>query len=489
MGEIKQQTLSGVKWTAIERFSIQVATFIIGLIVARILTPDDYGLVGLVGVFFTISNILIDSGFGNALVRKADRTEADYYTAFYSSLSISTVCATLIFFCSPWIASFFKQPILSPMTKWMSIGLVIGQFAMIPSAKMYIELNFKSIAKINFICSVASGLIALIIAYLGGGVWALVWLGLSSTIIRVILSYLYKPYKIILIFSKNSFHQLFGYGSKIAISGLLSSVYNEMTTIVIGKFYSPASLGNYSRGTSMATLPVNIITGIVGKVTFPILAKIQNDDTRLISVYRNYISLIMMAVVFCCLLLAALAKPLILFLLTAKWANAIIFVQIFAFAIVFDPISSLNLNLLQVKGRSDLFLRLEVIKKTIALIILLSAIPFGVIAICISKVIYTQIAIYLNTYYTGKLFGLGYWQQWKDFLPYFGYSAVACVPPLLLSLFCPWPIISLTIGFTSALVIYIIELRICKNAVFMEYVNPILNKLINRFKKQSIPQH
>lgn len=196
-----------------------------------------------------------------------------------------------------------------------------------------------------------------------------------------------------------------------------------------------------------------------------------------------------MAVVFCCLLLAALAKPLILFLLTAKWANAIIFVQIFAFAIVFDPISSLNLNLLQVKGRSDLFLRLEVIKKTIALIILLSAIPFGVIAICISKVIYTQIAIYLNTYYTGKLFGLGYWQQWKDFLPYFGYSAVACVPPLLLSLFCPWPIISLTIGFTSALVIYIIELRICKNAVFMEYVNPILNKLINRFKKQSIPQH
>lgn len=480
MGEIKKQTISGVKWTAIERFSIQIVTFLLGLVVARLLTPSDYGLVGMIGIFFSVSTTLIDSGFGNALVRKPDRTEADYYTAFYFSLGVSVFCAVALSLGSPWIADFFNQPILSSLTKWMSLGLVIGQLGMIPGTKLYVDLDFKTIAKINFICAIVSGLIGLFIAYKGGGVWALVIQGLVSTTLGVMLKWIYKPCKLLFQFSKKSFHQLFGYGSKLAASGLLHTIYSEMTTIVIGKFYSSASLGNYSRGTSMATLPVGIITGIVGKVTFPILAKIQDDDERLIKVYRGYISLIMMGVVFCCLLMAALAKPLILFLLTAKWAKAIIFLQIFAFAIVFDPICSLNLNLLQVKGRSDLFLRLEIIKKIIAMVILFAAIPFGVVAICISKVIYTQVAVYLNTYYTGKLFGLGYWKQWHDFLPYFGYSTIACVPAAILAYLCPWHIISLIVGGLSAVVIYIFLLRKIKDTVFMEHVNPVLKNYLSR---------
>lgn len=484
MGEIKNQTLNGVKWTAIERISIQFVTFFIGLIVARLLTPSDYGLVGMISIFFTISNVLIDSGFGNAIIRNKDRTESDYYTAFYFSLAVSIVCTLVLFFGSPWIADFFHNPQLSLITKWMSLDFVLRQLSMIPYLKLYINLEFKILAKINFISSVSSGLIGLLIAYMGGGVWALVAVSLSSTTIKTILMWIYKPSKLLLIFSKKSLKKLFGYGSKIAASGLLNSIYTELTTLVIGRFYTATSLGNYSRGKSMSTLPVNIITDIVGKVTFPILARIQDDDERLIRIYRNYISLIMMAVIFCCMLIASLAKPLILFLLSAKWASAIIFVQIFAFAVVFDPICSLNLNLLQVKGRSDLFLRLEIIKKFIAVIILFASVPFGVTAICLSKVVYTQIAVYFNTYYTGKLFGLGYWQQWKDFLPYFGYSIFACIPSIILSYICPLHIVSLILGTLFAIALYYTSLKYMRNAVFIEHVEPIIHKYIIKFRSK-----
>lgn len=480
MGEIKQQTISSVKWSAIERFSIQGVTFLLGLVVARLLTPADYGLVGMVGIFFTVSQTLIDSGFNNALVRKTDRTEDDFYTAFYFSFGVSVLLAAALTVCSPLIADFFHQPILTDIVPIMSLNLILGTIGIIPGAKIYISLDFKTDAKINFICAVSSGILGLILAYFGYGVWALVWQGLSSTTLRMILLWTRRPSKFLLHFSRKSFRQLFGYGSKLMISGLINTVYSEFTTIVIGKFYSPAALGYYSRGTELAIMPVRLTTNIVTRVTFPILSRIQNDDERLIRVYRTYISLIMMIVVFGCLLIGSLARPWILGFLTAKWESAIIFAQIFVFAIVFDPICSLNLNLLQVKGRSDLFLRLEIIKKTIGCIILFSSIPFGVVAICISKVIYTQIAVVINTYYTGKLFGLGYWQQWKDFSPYFLYSGLACIPSLVLAYFCPWHIFSLIVGASVSTICYIWILKTSKDSIFHSHVAPMLQTYINK---------
>jgi len=475
MGEIKNQTLSGVKWTFIERFSIQFVTFFIGLVVARLLTPADYGIVGILSIFMTVSNVLIDGGIGNALVRKPDASEEDYYTAFYYNLTISIVCAVSLFFCSSLIAGYFNQPILSSITKWMSLELVLGSLGMIPGTKLYKNLEFKTLAKINFICAVISGLVGLAVAYAGGGVWALVIQGLVSITLGMCLKWIYNPCKLLFSFSRDSFRQLFGYGSKLTISSLLNTVYAEMTTFVIGKYYSASSLGNYTRGKSMASLPINIINEVVGKVTFPILAKIQDDDEHLIKIYREYIALIMMAVVFVCMLMAALAKPMILFLLTEKWVAAIVFVQIFAFAIMFDPICSLNLNLLQVKGRSDLFLKLDIIKKFIAVCILIAAIPFGVVAICISKVVYTQVAVVANTYYTGKLFGLGYWTQMKDYMPYILYSALACIPAIILSYSCTWHIVSLLLGSVIAIALYIFILTKQKDKVYMQYIYPSLS--------------
>lgn len=484
MGEIKQQTIKSVKWSTIERFSIQGVTFLLGIVVARLLTPADYGLVGMVGIFFGISQTLIDSGFNNALVRKPDRTEDDFYTAFYFSLGISIILASSLSLCAPLIADFFNQPVLKQIVPVMSLNLIIGTIGIIPGTKIYIALDFKIDAKINFICAVSSGVFGLILAYCGFGVWALVWQGLCCSSLRMILLWILRPSKLYLRFSKKSFNQLFGYGSKLMMSGLINTVYSEFTTIVIGKFYSPSALGYYSRGTELAIMPVRLTTNIVTRVTFPILARIQNDDERLVSVYRTYISLIMMVVVFGCLLIGSLARPWILGFLTDKWESSIIFAQIFVFAIVFDPISSLNLNLLQVKGRSDLFLRLEIIKKVIGLCILLASIPLGVVAICISKVIYTQIAVIINTHYTGKLFGLGYWQQWKDFSPYFFYAGLACIPSIALAYLCPWYIFSLIVGAISSIILYIWILKISKDSVFHAHVAPMLQKYINKFPKR-----
>lgn len=484
MGEIKQQTISGVKWSAIERFSIQGVTFLLGLVVARLLTPADYGLVGMVGIFFGVSQTLIDSGFGNALVRKPDRTEADYYTAFYFSLVASIFFALLLCFGASWIADFFKQPVLCPMTRVMSLNLIIGTIGMIPTTKLYVALDFKTGAKINFICAVASGVFGLILAFIGYGAWSLVWQNLGSNILRVVLVWFYKPCKLLFLFSRQSFKQLFGYGSKLAAANILHTVYSEVTTLAIGKFYTPAALGNYYRGTGMASLPINTVSGVVGKVTFPILSRIQEDKERLIKVYRSYISLMMIPVGFLCILLAALAKPLILCLLTDKWSEAIIFLQIYVFSVVFDPICGLNLNLLQVVGRSDLSLKLEVIKKTLAMLILICAIPFGVVSICISKVVYTQIAIILNTYYTGRLFGLGYWQQWKDFSPYLLFSVIACLPSLALAYLCPWHWVSLIFGTAISTVFYIYILCKRRDAVFIEHIAPVLQNLISKLPKK-----
>lgn len=488
MGEIKKQTISGVKWTAIERFSIQGVQFILGIIVARLLTPADYGLVGMVSIFFAISQTLIDSGITTALIRKLDVNNNDFSTTFYYNVFVSILCAIILILGAPYIAEFFNQPLLTNLVRVMSLNLIIGALGSVQGAKLTINLDFKRIAKYNFIAAVISGLSCLVLAYLGWGVWALVWQSIIANVIKNILLWINSNWKPQLIFSKISFKELFGFGNKLMFSGLLNTVYSELTTIVIGKFYTPASLGNYSRGQSMASLPVNIITDTLGKVTFPILAKIQDDDERLIRVYRNYISLVMMAVVFGCILMAVLAKPLILLLLTSKWTGAIIFLQVFVFAIMFDPICRLNLNLLQVKGRSDLFLRLEVFKKIIAVLILFAAIPFGVLAICISKVIYTQIAVAANTYYTGKYFGLGYWQQWKDFLPYIGYSLISCIPALGLVIWCPWNIINLIGGIIISTIIYLFFLIRTKDSVFMDYVNPYYLQLINKINRKKIKE-
>lgn len=459
MGELKEKTLSGVKWSAIGRFSTQGISFLIGLILARILSPSDYGVTGMVAIFFAIAQTFIDSGFGSALIRKQDCTDVDYSTAFYFNAVVGLVFCLLLSLAAPFIAEFFNTPILEDIVVVMSINMFISSLSIVQTARLTAAVDFKSQAKINLVTTIFSGVVGIAMAYNGFGVWSLVWQGVFANLLRTILLLFATKWYPKWQFSKESFKYLFNFGSKILTASLLHTVYSNLTTLIIGKYYTAKDLGYYSRGESMANLPSTNITAILQSVTYPILSKIQDDDKRLIQVYRKYIAVTSLVIFFGMFLLAALAKPLILTLLTEKWLQSVIFLQVFCFALMFDHLCQLNLNILYVKGRSDLVLRLEVIKKTISISMLVAAIPFGVLAICLSRAIYTQIAVIINTYYTGKLFGLGYFAQVRDFIKYFIFSAIAVSPAFALTFTGLHPVPVLVAGALIACAIYWLLLR------------------------------
>lgn len=475
MGELKDKAISGVKWNAIGRFSTQGVNFVIGLILARLLSPSDYGVVGMVGIFFAIAQTFIDSGFGSALIRKNDCNDTDYSTAFYFNVIVGLVCCILLWIASPFIADFFNTPILKDLVKVMSLNMLISSLAIVHGAKLTHSIDFKSQSLVNVITATVSGGCGILMAYKGLGVWSLVLQNIIGSILRFILLIIITKWYPRRIFSMDSFKELFGFGGKILIASLLHTIYANMTTMLIGKFYSAKDLGYYSRGETLATYPSSSLTGILQSVTYPVLSKIQDDDKHLINSYRKLISMTSLVIFFGMFLLAALAKPLIVTLLTDKWLDAVIYLQIFCFAYMFDHICALNLNILYVKGYSNLVLKLEVIKKTISISMIVAAIPFGVLAICIARALYSQIAILINTYYTGKLFDLGYVKQVKDFSKYLICAFIAIVPSFLLTYVNIHSILQLILGGVSALFIYFILLR--NNVYFLDLLSIIKRSL------------
>lgn len=476
---IKKQTLNGVKWTALEQFSNQAISFVLGLILARLLSPSDYGTIALLSVFMAVSWVFIDSGLSTGLVRKPDLKDIDCSTVFYFNLIVSGVCYIMLFLCSPLIAEFFNTPILEDIVKVYCLTLVIGAFGSVQSSRLSINLNFKALAKVSVSTTIASGVIGLTLAYLGYGVWALVSQSVLSCLFRVVMLWVLAKWKPMLAFSKQSFNELFGFGSKLLAQGILWQIYSNLTPIIIGRYFSAKDLGQYNRGTSLIKLPADTTLGVIGKVTFPILSKLQNDTDRLINVYRKYIKSSSMAIMFLLVLLAALARPIVLFLLTEKWEMCVIYMQIFVFAAMFDHIDRLNISLIQVVGRSDVLLKMEVWKRIISISILLASIPFGVIGICVSKIIYEQVALTFNTRAAGKLFGMGYWAQMKDYMPYAIMSFISCAPAYALTFSAlPNVVIILVGGFVSIL-LYWAMLAFKKDSSYIEFVVPVINKIKN----------
>jgi O-antigen/teichoic acid export membrane protein len=473
MASLKSETIAGFKWSLIERFSLQGVTFVLGIILARLLKPEDYGLIGMLGIFFAIAQSFIDSGFSMALIRKPDRVPIDLDTVFYFNILLGAVCYGIMFLISPYVAAFFNAPILSDVLKVSAITLFLNSISGVQSTLLTIRVDFKTQAKVSLVASIVSGLMSIYWAYTGHGVWSLVYQSIARSIISGAMLWLLSTWRPQLRFSKSSFKTMYAFGSKMMLSGLLHTIYTNMTTLVIGKFYSPADLAYYTRGENLAMLPSTNVTAVIQRVTFPILAKIQNEDVHLILAYRKLICITSMVVFFGMTLLAAVAKPLVLLLLTEKWAFSIVFVQIFCFSLMFDHLCQLNLNLLQVKGRSDLFLKLEIVKKTISFAILLISIPFGVVTICVSKVIYTQIAVIVNTYYTGKLYGLTYRQQFQDYIPFLIKAVLSCLPAFALTFTSIPPYVQLVGGGIVAFILYYSMLR--KN-VYMTELREILKK-------------
>ena len=456
MENLKQKTVSGIMWSAIERFSLQGVQFIIQIILARLLLPSDYGMIGMLAIFLQVAQVFIDSGFTNALIQKKDRTEEDFATVFYFNILVAVLFYGILFFSASLIADFYNMPTLVLVIRFIALSLIINALSAIHRTKLIISVNFKTQSKISLGAAFISGVIGIWMAYVGCGVWALVWQTLLNSIILTILFYCLVHWKPLHTFSKSSFERLFNFGSKLLISSLINTVYRNLYTIVIGKKFSVVELGYYTRAEQFAIFPSNNLNALVSRVAYPILSSIQDDDKCLTNAYRNYIRLSSYIIFPLMVGLLVLANPIISLLLTDKWSGVVILLQILCLDWMFDHLSQINLNLLWVKGRSDLSLRLEIIKKTIAIFILFVSIPFGLEVMCWGRVIYSLIATYLNTYYTNSLIDLTLKLQVKDVFPSLILSFIMGGIVFICISFFETDIVKIVIGCITGMSFYIL---------------------------------
>jgi len=459
---LKQKAFNGMIWSATDKFASTGISFVFNLLIARILMPEDYGVVAMLGIFMAICGCFIDSGFASALIRKNDRTEADFNTVFYFNIAVALIAYGLLFLTAPLIAKFYAQPLLVKVTRLVGLNLVIGSISSIQSVKLSIDLNFKSRAIISLVSVVFTGAIGLTLALKGLGVMALVFQGLSSSALRTVLLCAIVHWRPRLMFSKRSFKEMFSFGSKLLASGLLDTIYNNVYTLVIGKVCSPAKLGNYSRAESLAGFPSSGITGVLQAVTYPVLSTIQDNEERLRSSYQKFLNMSAFVVSPLMIGFAAVADPFIRLCLTDKWEETIPMMQILCFALMWYPIHAINLNILQVKGRSDYFLRLEIIKKCLGVATLCVTIPMGLTAMCIGRVFTSIVCLPINTYYTKKLIDYGFWQQMKNMMHIILLSLAMGAAVLWLVHILPNAYLRLGIGIPVGVVIYILVAIILK---------------------------
>lgn len=473
---LKQATTTGLFWSSVERFSNQGVQFVFSIILARLLSPSDYGIIAMVTIFFAVAQSFVDSGFSNALVRKTDRVEEDLSTCFYFNIGVGIIAYIVLFLIAPLVANFYSQPILSPIIRITGLGVILNSLCVVQQALFTIKIDFKSQAKITLSATVISGIVGVILAYQGYGIWALVWQGVASSIVRMGLLWLMSKWRPRTGFSKSSFNYLFGYGSKLLASGLLDTIYNNIYPIVIGKFYTPAQLGNYSRALGWAQLPSANITSILQRVTFPVLSAIQDDTLRLQNSYRRLLKLSAFIVFPLMMGLAAIASPLIRVILTAKWDGCVLYLQILCFALMLYPIHAINLNLLQVKGRSDIFLRLEIIKKIIGVVILIITIPLGITAMCLGMVFSSIICLIVNTYYTSRFIDVGLLTQLKDLKIILINSLVMGGGIYILTSFIDIEGLKLVMGIVIGLLFYFIGSFYFSRAELQEVISLIKKK-------------
>lgn len=419
---LKNKTKKGLAWSMIERFATQGVQFLFGIILARLLSPDDYGVIAMPLVFLAIAQCIIDSGFSTALIRKPELTEDDLSTAFYFNIGVGILCYAVLFFTSPLIADFYHTPILSSLLKVTALAVLFNPLCAVQQAILTRKIDFKTQAIVSLSGAVVSGIVGLYMAYNGFGVWSLVFQQVGGYVMRTILLWILGKWKPKRKWSWESFHYLWGFGSKMLGSGLLDTIYNNIYPIVIGKYFSAQDLGNYTRAQQFSSLPSSNVTGVLQRVTFPVLSSIQNEDERLAKNYRKILKLSAFLVFPMMLMLSAIANPLVRILLTDKWIGCVILLQIICFQMMWYPIHAINLNLLTVKGRSDLFFRLEVLKKIIGVCIMCITIPNGIIWMVSGGIVSSMISLVINTYYTGKLIQVGYLKQMRDLLPIFGIS-------------------------------------------------------------------
>lgn len=480
---LKDKTVKGVAWSGIDNVAQYAVTFVVGIILARLLTPDDYGLIGIIAIFTTICTALIDGGVSSALIRKKNATADDYNTIFFLNLGMSILLYVVIFFCAPLIARFFGREELVLLTRVSTVGMIIGAFSSIQQTRLVKLIDFKTQTQITIISAVVSGIVGMVMAIMGCGVWSLVVQSLTNQTLRTILLWVFNKWAPQLRFSYKSFKELFDFGWKLMLSQLLNDIWMELYQVVVGKFYSPATLGQYTRAKGFSQLLSKNLTSVVQRVTYPVLSDIQDDNERLINAYRRIIKTTMFITAISMFALGAISEPLLYCLIGPQWREASVYLPFLCVVGSMYPLQSINLNMLKVQGRSDLFLMLEIIKKIIGLAPLFVGAFVGIMPMLYITIGTSVISYFLNSYYSGKKLGYTSWMQLKDVMPFYGIALVVALSVYFLKYLPISNWIILPIQIIAGTIAFVI---ICKVTKVKEYedikalLSPFISKITHK---------
>lgn len=404
-------------WSAIERFSSQAVQFTLSIIIARLVAPAEYGLIAMTGVFIALATTFIDSGFSNALIQKKESRQIDFSTVFYFNLALSLALYLLVFCLSPYIARFYNEPILEPVTRWVALELIISGVTIVQRAKLIRELDFKTQTKASLASAAIGGGVGIAMAYMGYGVWALVAQTMVRSSLNTILLWVYTAWRPSLEFSIISFKSLFDFGSKLLVSNILHSIYQNLYGLLIGRHYSAADVGYYRNAYGISSLPSMNLSSVITRAIYPVQCQVQDDKPKLTTSFHEYIRISCFVIFPLMATLSVVARPLVSLLLTDKWLPAAELISILSFAYLWTPVMAINNQIINVCGRSDLYLRAEVMKKIIAIAILIITMPLGLNTLCWGVVAYSFVDMVIIIYYARRVITTSYYQQIRAIVP------------------------------------------------------------------------
>lgn len=465
MGEetMKTKVISGLFWRFLEKGGGQLIQFIVQIILARFfLTPEQYGIVGMITVFILIANVFIQNGFTSALIQKKEVSQLEFTSMFYILLATSIFLYGILYFSAPAISRFYQEPLLTGILRIQALTIIIGAFSSIQNAVMSKRMQFKMIFYRTIGANIVSGIVGVLLAALDYGIWAIVWMNVASGLTGAIIFWITVKWRPSLCFSFRAVKALFSYGYKVLITNMIGTVYDNLYPFVIGKLFGDAQLGLYNKGRSIPSLLVENINGSISSVMFPALSSNQDDPIKIKNIVRRSIMTSCFLIFPMMAGLAAVAKPLVLVLLTDKWIGAVPFIQITCIAFAFWPVHTANLQAINALGRSDISLKLEIVKKIVGVVLLSASLPFGIYVFVGNLAVTSIIALFINSIPNYKLLHYGVRQQAADILPSLLLSAAMAVLVYPISFLPLRPILILPIQILAGAAFYLAGARLMR---------------------------
>lgn len=415
---LKQKTIGALLWNLLDRLGQQVLLFIVGILVANILSVEDYGLIGMLAIFSAIANIVLESGFGSALIRKQDATETDYNSVFYFNTAISAVLYLTLYLAAPFIADYFEQPLLTPLSRVVFLSLPFNSLSLIQTTLLNKKVQFKTLAKVNLASLLISACSQLAMAFSGMGVWTLAWQPVILAFSRSVLLWMLNQWRPQLLFSLKSIRVLFGFASNLLLGSIINAIFTNIYSVAIGKLYPPQQLGYYTQGNKFSLMVISSIYSSLQTATYPIFSSIQDDRERSIRAYRKTIRFTAFLTFPLMIGLVSIASPFISIILKAEWASCIPFFQLACLAGIFTILGTINQNFVKAYGRSDVIFKLEIIRTLLIIVCLLATLRESALTMILFQTI-AQVVIYLiSIIYIGRIVGYRWTHQLRDILPY-----------------------------------------------------------------------